>query len=680
MPGEGPTLEFVAVSNAPSNFTATLSNNKVSSFSYTVDTDATKQNDIVVATTLPIAGNNNASVPLDFQHIMAAVNVKIGTEMTAGTINSITFKNIKSTGTYNVSNGTWGNIGTPKDYTVTFKDDGVADNTGYYTDGENTEAVVINGDNATFMMIPQTLENIPATDESEAKEVQIIVNFTYEATDNTTDLTASLSDQKWEMGKTTNYMINISPDFTLSIEEDEQEPLTTADCHYDKRIVHIKNEHSNVKWTLSSDVNWVKFRIVPDNFRDDPDFQTFNDYWIETHTVRTIKKHITRSGTNVKEDILSDETIDYPISGTINGEGSATVIVYFHENTGTAPEGSTKRDANLILNTEKGTLQDITLPISQFYPLWASYNGGYIAYERIEEKDDTYPWGLATSLKIEYSSPDTKPSWANSGWGVIIWWVVDTFLPALEKYFREAGEQLRGELYKEFYDTYYNTDTNKSTQFITITSNDSSDPDGDGTIDWGKEWPWKVTLNYNNLNNITTNSTGLDNTLKIINYAAGSVTDSPAETWLSENSFTSSVIVDDTDYTDIEETAAYVTSRLKNPLNLNTQITITTATNDGEEEEPVTDVQTLPSIVDTYGIKWFLPANDEISTLKQTACDNDTENNDQALSGSYWTSTSGAGVDNSPSAFMYSADAISGTDVSRKSSTTHKIRAARVKP
>ena len=674
-PGEGPTIDFVAVGNAPeSGFTANMANNEVTSFTYIVNQDATKQNDIVVATAPNIEGDNDESVPLDFKHILSAVNVKVGSQMTEGTINSITFKNIYSKGTYNVTSNTWGSVGESKDYTITFANG----SSNYATDGK-TKGTLINGDNATLMMIPQTLANIPDT-----KKVEMIVNFSYAASGQTKDLIASLDGQTWAMGKTTNYFINISPNFTLTIEEDEQEPLTTADCHYDKRIIHIKNQYSDVDWTLTSNVNWVKFRIVPDNFRDDPSYAEFNDYWIETHTVRTIKKHITKTGSDynpdIKEDLISDKTNNYSIEGTVNGKGSATVIVYFYENIETAPDGITKRDANLILNTKNKTLEDITLPISQFYPLWASYNGGSIAYERIEENNNTYPWGLATSRKIEFSSPDTKPSWANSGWGPVIWWFIENLriLQDLEDYFREAGKQARGVLYKEFYDTYYNTDTNKSTNFVTITSS-HSDPDGDGTVDWGKGNEWKVTLNYNNLNNITTNSTGLDNTLKIINYAAGSITDSPAETWLGEKGFTSRVIVNDTDFTDIEETAAYKTSRLKNPLNLNTQITITTATNNGVQEEPITEVETLPSITSEHGIRWFLPANEEISTLKQTACDKDTENNDQTLSGSYWTSTSGAGVNNTPSAFMYNADATSGTDVSRKSSETHKIRAARKK-
>ena len=97
-PGEGPTIDFLAVGNANDAFVPTMTGAS-GTFTYTVPTAATAQNDIVVAKAASIPGNNNASVSLDFQHIMSAVNVKVGSEMTAGTINSITFKNIKSKAT-----------------------------------------------------------------------------------------------------------------------------------------------------------------------------------------------------------------------------------------------------------------------------------------------------------------------------------------------------------------------------------------------------------------------------------------------------------------------------------------------------------------------------------------------------------------------------------------------------
>lgn len=213
-PGEGPTLDFVAVGGRPSAtaFTAqrNSSTNKVESFTYTVPVDATLQNDVVVAKTDPIPGNNTALVPLDFQHIMSQVNVKIGTTMTAGTINSITFSGIKNTGTYNVASPAWTFAQSPttNNYPVTFADDDVADNTGYSV-ANKASGTSINASNASMMLIPQSF----TTDDS-----RIIVNFTYEATNKTVDLEASLKGQEWVRGKVYNYYLNIEPDFTISID------------------------------------------------------------------------------------------------------------------------------------------------------------------------------------------------------------------------------------------------------------------------------------------------------------------------------------------------------------------------------------------------------------------------------------------------------------------------------
>ena len=198
-PGEGPTLDFVAVGKMPeTGFSANMNTagNEVESFTYTVPTDATAQNDVVVATAPAIAGNNNQPVPLTFSHMMSQVNVLVGSSMTAGTINSITFSGIKNTGTYNVATPGWTFAqNTPTDtYPVIFADDNVANNTGYSVT-EKASGTKINAANATLMLLPQAF----ITDNS-----KIIVNFTYSATGNTVNLEASLKNQTWQLGKAYN--------------------------------------------------------------------------------------------------------------------------------------------------------------------------------------------------------------------------------------------------------------------------------------------------------------------------------------------------------------------------------------------------------------------------------------------------------------------------------------------
>ena len=91
-PGAG-TFSFTAVANAPtSGFTPNLSTDAagtptaLESFTYPVPADATAQNDLVLATLKDVNGNANTTQALNFDHIMSAVQFKVGTKMAQGKI------------------------------------------------------------------------------------------------------------------------------------------------------------------------------------------------------------------------------------------------------------------------------------------------------------------------------------------------------------------------------------------------------------------------------------------------------------------------------------------------------------------------------------------------------------------------------------------------------------------
>lgn len=656
-PGEGPTIDFLAVGNANNAFVPTMTGAS-GTFTYTVPTAATAQNDIVVAKAASIPGNNNASVPLDFQHIMSAVNVKVGSEMTAGTINSITFKNIKGEGTYDVASGTWINVGTPTDYTVTF-----ANGSNVVTES-TADGTLINGTDATFMMIPQAL-----TDVSE-----IIVNFSYSASNNTKDLTASLSGQEWTQGKTTNYYINVSPDFTLSIEE---ESVPIADCHYDTRVIHIKNEHSNVDWTLSSNVDWVKFRIMPDDYATNE----YKDYWIENHIVSKITQEI---DTTIEDDPDTEKNEQYlvndivvipnPIVESLQGRGSATVIAYFYESTDDGNTNNTRK-AEISLKDNKGNEYSNDFYLEQYNPLW---NNKY-AYERIEEDETLYPWGFASTRTVIYSYPNIDAvDWGRLQflWDAIVWAKKQIWLPFnLHKWAQNVyndyigdKETARSNAYNTFKTNY--VDTNTINGFITLTGNANSS--------------WNVTLNYNKLNNIaSTDPSGLVNTQNILTYG-GATLSSSAEEWLINNNMVKGEENSNGDTTTRIQTAAYQVAKRKNRWVMYTTITNKTmyiddpsTTNTVEREKIVEPTVTVndPILTDNK-LEWFLPSKDEISILESTACDKNNTNNDEALSGSYWTSTSST----TPASHNYTYTNGTLSTGTPNRTTTNKIRAARMKP
>ena len=237
-PGEGPTLEFVAVGNKPArNFVAGTTSNKVTSFTYTVPTAATAQNHVVVATTPVIDGDNVDPVPLTFNHIMSAINVSVGTDMGLGTINSVKFTGIKNKGIYNVASLAWAiaSDATTPDYPVTLAADG-DDNAGYTIGNKLTTSTQINATNATMMLIPQTLS-----------EATVEVSFTPKGSTAAKTLTADISGE-WVMGKVYNYILNINPslDLTLTLQVLDWNGVTIENNFANNVSV---NRGDEIQWT-----------------------------------------------------------------------------------------------------------------------------------------------------------------------------------------------------------------------------------------------------------------------------------------------------------------------------------------------------------------------------------------------------------------------------------------------
>lgn len=248
-PGDG-ELTFVAVTNAPEsgfvpNCTAD-SEDILESFNYTVPTDATKQNDIVLAKAT-YSGDTDASAPLTFSHIMSAVQFKVGTKMAQGKIKSITLNNIYKTGTYDIATGVWTPQADSKgSYSVTFSN---AQSDGSFEPNVGA-GTVINDGTATFMLLPQQL----------ADDVQLVVTFIYDnATDKEVTLSTYISKNSgagegtsnyiWEKGKTTCYAISVDENYNLDVYQTKGEVL---DAHYVMTDITINiDTPDDQPWTLT---------------------------------------------------------------------------------------------------------------------------------------------------------------------------------------------------------------------------------------------------------------------------------------------------------------------------------------------------------------------------------------------------------------------------------------------
>lgn len=229
------TLDFFVVANHIDAFTPNFNavGDHIESFDYTVPIEAANQPDLLVAEKLGVAGNYEESVPLDFKHVLAAVNIKVGSEVATGTIQSIKFKGVYNKGTYLLDEHQWVNltIDNAKVFSVPLPAGGVA-----ITKGEGAEDDV---STTSFMMIPQQLAT--------GAEVEVI--FHDNALNRDVTLRASIQSDIWAMNTTTNYLININGDYGLEII-----PLDKViDSHYVITKVEISSDYPI--WELNVSTN-----------------------------------------------------------------------------------------------------------------------------------------------------------------------------------------------------------------------------------------------------------------------------------------------------------------------------------------------------------------------------------------------------------------------------------------
>ncbi|MCI6489434.1 MAG: fimbrillin family protein, partial [Prevotella sp.] len=179
---------------------------------YTVPADLSKQRDLVAAATgynASPAGGVCAPVSLQFKHLCTAVVVKTGATMTPGTIKSVTVTNVRNSGTYDMLRSAWTLNNATTSYTVS---------PNMATGSTTAEGTKLNADDATFMLLPQTL----------GAESKLEVMFHDNISGRDRLLTASLNGAEWPMGKTVTYRLSITPEYELEFTSEPQ----VQDAHY----------------------------------------------------------------------------------------------------------------------------------------------------------------------------------------------------------------------------------------------------------------------------------------------------------------------------------------------------------------------------------------------------------------------------------------------------------------
>lgn len=226
-PGEGRTLSFYAWSPKDAFPIPDYQNQTLS---YTVPTDVAAQKDLVVAKRESVPGNFNQQLPLDFKHICTAVKFVVGSQMQPGTIQSVSLNGVNASGTYDMDADTWTLTG---DATADF-----SQTLNQQTTGAEADGTAITSDEATFMMLPQTLPD--------GAKVEVVFR------DNTTGqdriLTASIAASEWPQGKTVTYKLSITPEYELEFVSEPE----IQDAHYVIYPIHIKAGEIEGGWMLTA--------------------------------------------------------------------------------------------------------------------------------------------------------------------------------------------------------------------------------------------------------------------------------------------------------------------------------------------------------------------------------------------------------------------------------------------
>ena len=322
---------------------------------YTVPAELSKQRDLVAAATgynASPAGGVCAPVSLQFKHLCTAVVVKTGATMAPGTIKSVTVTNVRNSGTYDMLSSAWTLGDATTSYTIS---------PNMATGSTTAEGTKLNADDATFMLLPQTL----------GADSKLEVMFHDNISGRDRLLTASLNGAEWPMGKTVTYRLSITPEYELEFTTEPQ----VQDAHYVIYPIKIKVDPGLTGgWKLKSTSPKVTLRKNLTELEE-------VGYWIE-------------------ED-RGTQTIEGTESGDI------TVYAFLEENVTNA-----ERDVVLELSP-KGfpSATPAKFTIRQLCPSW---NADGLGCERIEGKK--YQWGFlwGDNMKMVYTVP---------GWILKKWWV-----------------------------------------------------------------------------------------------------------------------------------------------------------------------------------------------------------------------------------------------------------------
>ena len=631
------TMNFVATypSYLIANGIQTIAddNGNLQPFSYTIPEDVTAQQDIMVAVTNGIENaprsQSGAAVGLNFQHLLAAVQFKVG-DMQFIQINSL-----KITGVYggeisfehDSSNNTWipsYNSASIVEYDLSSV---ISETSGLIQGDEITS----NSNSSILLVAPQTL---PEGAMLEVDWTEVITGVKPKA-----PVKVSLAGQIWEAGKTTIYSLAISgTEFTVEIPrpEDQDAHYIMLNMSYDLSdpdiIENVDQIDITARWktddngndvsgdTGSSDKRDISMKF--NNEDDDLSYTQKQGYWTDWQYLKKITIIADESSEEVQTVVegptkVSDGNLIGSTTLTLSGSALSTsgnIMLFIDEN-----NGVTDRVGELIFKAMMKSGKSVEIGKGSFKQLCPSWNDENIGVERIED-GNVHPYGFNYSRKVTFSNPGNATS---SGFlGIGLFRYLD----------RRSSESAINNIIGNATNNGFITTTSKTDNVFWLISYSYIDT---------------IELNYNALSNVSGeagDSDGLANTLALYNFTGGTSVSQIEDDiikagWIS-TSQSGTVPVD---------YAAYVALSRNRMYELKTEI----YQNDGSETKLTNTTFSAVLYKDgTDGlegndiIEWFLPSISEAETLVETGVDCDgNESVIDDLNGTYWSSTAGSDAD-----------------------------------
>lgn len=615
-PGSG-TLKFDAFANLPDNVTIDNENSVVTSITYTVPTDVANQKDIIYASA-SVSGDYGQAVPLTFEHILSAVNFKVGT-IAHGTIKSITLKGVYNTGIYNFSNGQWAilnqNDSHKSDYSVPLAG-------GQFNINDNTVTETYINDQSTgiLFMIPQIV--------GEGATVEVVF-----AAPGANDrvLTASIAGDDWGKDIVTNYTISIDEQYNLNIT-----PVgKLLDAHYIIAQVEVTVEGMNDGGNVSNPNQWKLTAVVGGNTKNSKVTMLTANRIADEESDAT--KH-SNELSMVKAGFWCDEYVD---RNTVDGK-------YVYTSTGKSARGATQitgtgnyskeliyilipENNSTVNRTIELTLQKVNdskvskaVTLTQRCPGWT--DDGKYGWETVDDDEDGQ-YGFTYTRKAHYIFAYSFT------WTVLFG-------------YRHIGFGSIDDAISDVQTKYVDIYAPKIDGFTSFT-----------TIDWATaQKRFYMTIDYSVLNNLSITETynGLKNTVDLYNQGGSAVTTfeqiiaNAPKTYNNETGPTfrerdpandpAAFPASTGNINDLSGILSYVLKKNKYYLH---------SYNNG-----TADIN-APILMSTDDIKWYIPAYEQFEESFVPNPNITDKNGDADSADDYWSSTASTNATNPADAKSY---------------------------